>query len=191
MSRQKTYSVEYIRMNKALHEAPRGYGGDGARHLEAILKLADKVKARSFLDYGAGQQKLSEAIKSVGGLNRFHQMQDYDPAILKISDPPRPADLVSCTDVLEHIEPEYLSNVLDELYKLTIKACYLEIATRPANKDLPDGRNTHLIIEDDHWWMDKLTNYDWKLDIARIYHPNKEPKLRAIVVTAIKGPSDE
>jgi hypothetical protein len=30
------------------------------------------------------------------------------------------------------------------------------IATRPAKKHLPDGRNAHLIVQDSDWWLGQL-----------------------------------
>ena len=82
--------------------------------------------------------------------------QDYDPAIPGKDAPPGPADLVVCTDVLEHVEPEHLDAVLDDLQRLAKKSLFLLIATRPASKALPDGRNAHLTIEPPKWWIPKL-----------------------------------
>ena len=33
---------------------------------------------------------------------------------------------------------------------------WLRIDTIPARKKLPDGRNAHLILESDAWWLDKI-----------------------------------
>ena len=42
---------------------------------------------------------------------------------------------------LEHIEPDLLDNVLDELSAITRKLVFLTVHTRPAKKMLSDGRN--------------------------------------------------
>lgn len=185
MTRLKTISKDYLRLNKELHKSPQGFGGGGARHVAAILQLAEQTGAKTLLDYGAGQCKLSKALKD-GSPPFFESMQDYDPAIIGISESPRPADLVACTDVLEHIEPAYLDNVLQELFELTRKSCYLEIATRPANKTLPDGRNAHLIVEGEAFWMEKLSRFNWEMTVDRVIHEGKTPPLRAIIVRAVK-----
>ena len=39
---------------------------------------------------------------------------------------------------------------------------YMVAATRPAKKTLPDGRNTHLIVENRDWWERKLSEY-WRI----------------------------
>jgi hypothetical protein len=100
------------------------------------------------LDYGCGQGSLARAIGD--------RVKEYDPAIPEKAAAPAPADLVVCTDVLEHIEPDCLAHVLDHLRDLTLKACFVVIATRPAMKFLADGRNAHLIIETDAFWRKQL-----------------------------------
>jgi hypothetical protein len=64
--------------------------------------------------------------------------------------------MVACIDVLEHIEPECLDNVLDHIASLTEAVAFLSIHTGPALKKLPDGRNAHLIQEPAEWWLPKL-----------------------------------
>lgn len=142
------YTPEYLAQNKALH-ALGGYGTSGHSWATDVAHVHRSIKAESALDYGAGQQTLSMALPDLN-------IRGYDPAIPEISEPPEPADLVICTDVLEHIEPECLDAVLDDLRRLTIRAVFLVIATRPAKKTLPDGRNAHLIQAKAIWWMPKL-----------------------------------
>ena len=64
--------------------------------------------------------------------------------------------MVVCIDVLEHIEPECLDDVLDDLQRLVIKYGFFTIHTGPAQKVLPDGRNAHLTQEPLSWWNEKL-----------------------------------
>jgi 2-polyprenyl-3-methyl-5-hydroxy-6-metoxy-1,4-benzoquinol methylase len=81
---------------------------------------------------------------------------------------PKPSDVVVCTDVLEHIEPEKLDAVLDHILRLTGYFAHLVISTRPANAVLPDGRNAHLIVETPDWWLEKiLANPRWQTEVAR------------------------
>lgn len=85
------------------------------------------------------------------GLKNF-DYYPYDPAFPEYG-PPKKADIVCCIDVLEHIEEEYLTNVLDELKKITMKLGFFTIATKPAGKFLKDGRNAHLIQKPASWWL--------------------------------------
>ena len=89
---------------------------------------------------------------------------EYDPAIVGKDQEPEPADLVVCTDVLEHIEPDYLDEVLLHLRTKVKKRLFFAISLRPAGKTLADGRNAHLIVESAEWWLDRLSPY------FRVFH---------------------
>lgn len=147
-------SKEYLHQNAILHRGKEGFGGSGWKHTDAILAYAEELQAKTLLDYGAGECTLYREIKKRDGVKL--KMAMYDPAVFKLSRLPKPAHLVVCTDVLEHVEPEKLDAVLNHLATLTERGCYLSIATRPANKILPNGKNAHAIIEDTPWWMQRL-----------------------------------
>ena len=80
----------------------------------------------------------------------------YDPSIPGIDEPPEPHDMVVSLDVLEHIEPDCLDAVLDEIKRCALKAVFLTINMMPAAKTLADGRNAHLIQKPIEWWLPKL-----------------------------------
>lgn len=101
------------------------------------------------LDYGCGKGVLAEILSWV-------KIQNYDPAVPEWAREPAPADLVVCTDVLEHVEPDCLDAVLDHLQRLTLKALFVEIGLVPAFKHLDDGRNAHLIVQPVEWWLPRL-----------------------------------
>jgi hypothetical protein len=67
--------------------------------------------------------------------------------------------MVICTDVLEHVEPSYLDEVLRNIADKTNKLAYFVICCRPAGQNLPDGRNAHLIVQPHEWWEKKLLEY--------------------------------
>jgi 2-polyprenyl-3-methyl-5-hydroxy-6-metoxy-1,4-benzoquinol methylase len=139
---------EYKELNTKLHDSNKHYGANGhkwATHIEGFAKM---VGTQDILDYGCGKSTLAQ--------NLPFDINQYDPAILKHSVAPDPADIVVCTDVLEHIEPELIDNVLADIHRLTKEACFLVIANRPAKKILEDGRNAHLIQQDEKWWLEKL-----------------------------------
>lgn len=139
---------QYRRLNAVMHEKLPDYGVQGREHFIDIDTLAQSMKTQDILDYGCGKGTLA--------MHFPFTIKQYDPAILKYSDLPESADLVVCTDVLEHIEPELIGNVLDHLRSLTKRVLYTTICTKPAKKSLPDGRNAHLIIESSKWWFSAL-----------------------------------
>ena len=139
---------QYRAQNARLHAAVSSYGNNGHRHAVAVAELAKRIGAETVLDYGSGKGSLKRALSL--------PVAEYDPAVPEHSAEPVAADLVVCGDVLEHIEPECLDDVLDHLHSLTKKVGLFVIATRPAKKHLDDGRNAHLIVENRDWWMRKL-----------------------------------
>lgn len=151
------YSFSYIELQKELHAAPRGYGGNGRKWAQWVILFADKYDCGSVLDYGCGQGTLKASLP-----NRL-VCREYDPAIPGKDQPPSFADLVNVTDVLEHIEPDKLDNVLEHIRSLARKAVFAVIATRPANKVMSDGRNAHLIVEDREWWTTRLELVGFKV----------------------------
>lgn len=151
MRYEKTLSDAYLIQNKKLHEINPAYGTSGVKYAEAVKKLKEELKAESVLDYGCGKSTLAQALP--------FPIWEYDPAIPGKTDNPKPADLLVCTDVLEHIEPEYLDAVMKDLQRCTIKCAYLVVSNVPAMKTLPDGRNTHLIVQNVDWWRVKISEY--------------------------------
>ena len=140
-------SSSYLSLNKTLHDQG-SYGRKGDKWTSRVLELIDQFKPETILDYGCGQGALGRSLNQ--------QIAEYDPAIAGKNMLPDPADLVICTDVMEHIEPELLDNVLDHLRSVTRQVLFAVICTRPAKKFLADGRNAHLIVEPWEFWESKL-----------------------------------
>ena len=147
----KTISEEYRALNAQLHRDNYQYGTSGHLYREYVEELTNTLGTKDILDYGCGRRTLE---KGLG-----YSIKNYDPAIDGLKEPPKPADIVICTDVLEHIEPEFLDNVLQDLVRVTQRVIFLSIATGPANKTLADGRNAHLIQQPWEWWDEKLGKY--------------------------------
>lgn len=152
-------SPEYLSLNRQLHADRVDYGHGGHRHLDSVRGIAQVYDCRSILDYGCGKQTLVEAL-------RLKWARAYDPCIPGLDLDPEPADFVVCTDVLEHVEPECIDAVLDHIKSLTKRVVFFSISLTPAKKSLPDGRNTHLLVQTTRWWLDKLLSR-WTLDTAR------------------------
>lgn len=144
-------SGEYRELNARLHRENLAYGVGGDKHAKTVVKFAERIKTKDILDYGCGKGRLQRALP-------FH-IAEYDPAIPGKEESPKPADLVICTDVLEHIEPEKLFFVLSDLARCVRLAGYFTIHMGPAQKVLADGRNAHLIQKGRKWWEHKLRQF--------------------------------
>jgi hypothetical protein len=144
-------SDSYRSLNEHLHKQNGAYGGGGQRHFHEVMEIAKNLGTTDILDYGCGKSTLSTQFP--------FSIKQYDPAIPRFSALPDPADLVVCTDVLEHIEPELIGNVMQHLRDLTKKAIFVVVSTGVSLKDLPDGRNAHLLVESPRWWMNCFFDY--------------------------------
>jgi len=147
------YSPTYMEQLQSLHNDPKkkpSFGGK-IKDLGEFYTFMDKWKAKSLLDYGCGK-----------GAILTHLQSKYSDATIIGYDPAVPAyasdhnlQLVECVfsnDVLEHIEPEYINEVLTHINSLAEKYIWLRIDTWPARKFLPDGRNAHILLQSTEWW---------------------------------------
>lgn len=154
-------SDDYRRQNQTLHVERTLYGAGGHRWAKQVATIMVTHGLTSVLDYGCGKATLLPAVRAImaGNGRQTGGLHAYDPAVPGRMEAPPPCQLVACTDVLEHIEPDCLDAVLAHLADLTLARCFAVIATRPAKKILPDGRNAHLIVKPPAWWLAKLRDY--------------------------------
>lgn len=148
-----TITENYRALNAQLHAEKPAYGANGylwGNHTLAIIK---KYDVRSVLDYGAGKGTLKEWLRRHSPV----QVQNYDPAIPEFAAPPQYADLVVCTDVMEHVEVHHTGNVLEEIARCAGRVAFFNISTRPAVKHLPDGRNAHINLRSPLHWFETVS----------------------------------
>jgi hypothetical protein len=151
-------SDEYREMQEQLHQNP-DYGIASVTYAPLVAQVIEAVNAQEMLDYGAGKGRLGLALKQ--HVQRELKIHYYDPAIPEWSTPPAPCNFVACIDVLEHIEPALLDNVLDDLQRVIAGVGMFTVHTGAAKKVLPDGRNAHLIQQPPAWWLPKfLARFD-------------------------------
>jgi len=149
---------EYRRMQQELHRNP-DYGVASVEYAPLVADVLRAQRIEEMLDYGAGKGRLGQALRE--RFNMPVRVHHYDPAIPEWAAPPEPRDLVACIDVLEHIEPELLSNVLDDLQRLTRRIGVFTVHTGAAAKVLADGRNAHLTQQPAAWWLPQfLSRFD-------------------------------
>ena len=153
MDRAALISDAYRDMQATLHEDP-SYGIASKHYAPIVASAMQSIGADELLDYGAGKGRLGKALQKQ--LERPLRIHHYDPAIPEWSAAPDPCAFVACIDVLEHIEPPLLDNVLDDLRRVTAGIGILTVHTDPARKILPDGRNAHLILQPREWWLERL-----------------------------------
>lgn len=139
----------YRAEQEALH-AKGNYGTASLKFGQIVSALIEATGSKTLLDYGCGSM---QNLKTVLDCDVLYL--GYDPAVPQFS-VKEPCDFVTCIDVLEHIEPELLDNVLDDLLMLVDKWAFFTVHTGPAVKTLTDGRNAHLIQKPPAWWLPKF-----------------------------------
>lgn len=145
-------SESYRELNAALHKKEHAYGTSGSKWAETVLEVAGVLGASDILDYGCGKQTLA------GMIQHRIPCRGYDPAIPHLASDPAPADLVVCTDVLEHVEPEHLDDVLSHMKRLSRRGWFFVVSCERGGRRLPDGRFAHLIVKSSDWWRQKITS---------------------------------
>jgi hypothetical protein len=154
---------EYLEMQRSYHKSVRYYGTEGKKHAPKMFmtaaQYAKKFGGCSVLDYGCGPGTLLTTIKDVFPEINGVSYAEYDPCYPGKDERPLPADIVFCGDVLEHIEPQCIDAVIGDLASLTKRLLIACIATEPAKKTLPDGRNAHLSVHHHEWWLSKLRRH--------------------------------
>jgi 16S rRNA A1518/A1519 N6-dimethyltransferase RsmA/KsgA/DIM1 with predicted DNA glycosylase/AP lyase activity len=145
-------SPEYRQLLERTH-AKGPWGLASLNEIDRIVLMLNRFQITHVLDYGAGQQNLS---KKLPDLIPNLIVDSYDPGIPAIANTPAPAPFVCCIDVLEHVEPEYIDQVLDDLQRVVANLGYFTVAVDPATKILEDGRNAHLIVQPVEWWAQKI-----------------------------------
>lgn len=158
-------SGEYKALNEQCHRENRGWGKGGTRWLSHIVVEMKRLSCVTVLDYGCGKGALVRDLAGQGFMS-----EGYDPAVpeYRIRIDSR-RDYVVCTDVLEHIEYDCIDAVLADIADTAVDGAFLVISLRKAQKILPDGRNAHLIVENEDWWENKVfasfTDFDIDYDV--------------------------
>jgi len=150
------YSKSYIKQLRSLHtdsSRPQGFGGK-PKKLGKFHTWMDAWKPSSLLDYGCGK---GHVLADIRDQYKNTLCEGYDPAVKLFEGlPNKTYDCVFSNDVLEHIEPNYVEEVLEHINSLANKYIWLRIDTLPARKTLPDGRNAHITLESSDWWLEKI-----------------------------------
>lgn len=163
----KLITPDGLERNRLAHErvVPQGphkqpYGVSGWKWIPRIREVLSQFECFSVLDYGAGKGTLKEK------LDDYAPTANYDP--ITFPGDPEPADLVVCTDVLEHVEPECRDDVLSHIKALANKAVFIVVPLHP-----PEKHGPHLTSQPLDWWEDLLAEYWPKYITDRIDGPTQ------------------
>ncbi len=168
-------SEQYRKQNREMHERDEGYGaGIATNYWYALAEsMIKSYSPTTILDYGCGKGRFGQTYPHL-------MIEGYDPAIPGMDEPPEPADMVVCMDVLEHVEPEHLEALLDDLKRCVLKWGFFTIGTGKAMRTLPDGRNAHLTQAGPEFWLPKIMQR-FELQVFRT-REKREPEFAVLVL---------
>lgn len=147
------YSEEYLNLLKLEHEKGL-WGNVGGTIFNRIDEIAKEYSFSSILDYGSGHGSLIKALNK--HLPGKYNVIEYDPGVEGKTLIPNPCEFVVCIDVLEHIEKQFVDNVLNDLQRCVENVGFFTIALTPAVRRLSDGSNAHVTVESFEWWDEKI-----------------------------------
>jgi len=138
-------------------ETSPSWGSTGAKNFgyRVLNLLSAREDIKTVLDFGCGHGFLGEFVREQ---RPDIIWSDYDPSIEGKDELPEMGyyDLIVSSDVMEHIEPEKLKEVLHWMYdhgKYQYHLISCELCQGPL---MSDGRNPHLIVETPEWWREQF-----------------------------------
>ena len=160
----KAIMTENVSLYKDLHARDPKFGGRGdaggltSNLSKAILKL-EGFETKSVLDFGTGKGNLVKSLRQQLDTSKY-RIDGYDPAVQEWDQKPNERyDIVTCIDVLEHLERSNIDQFLADLKKYVEKFCFLLIDLQPAVQHLSNGRNAHTLLAPLDWWSSKISQY--------------------------------
>lgn len=113
--------------------------------------VALRVDATSIIDYGCGPAKGLSFLDS-----RELTVYSYDPAIPELSTKPEPRDMVCSIHMLEHVDPDDIADVINDMLSLSLKALLVVISLEASTKTLPDGSAWHRSVFPASYWHERF-----------------------------------
>lgn len=143
------------------------------RSYPEAVTIVENFDFNTAIDYAAAKGFLVHALRQLGKEAFGEDISDYaiensHPRVRQYLSKPtdNTADLIICKDVMEHIEENEVSTVLNFLYKKCLKNALFVIPL--GDNDTFRIREyevdvTHVTKKDEDWWIDKFRDSGFKL----------------------------
>ena len=114
------------------------------------------------IDFGCGDGKAIHLFRKAGyraiGVDHVSLMPDTVQSCLWSLPADLPvADFGYCADVMEHIPPERVDDVLVNIARHVSRMAYFRIATTPDVMGKLIGETLHLTVQPAHWWLARVS----------------------------------
>lgn len=137
-------------LNRAMHDNGAFPGTTWKAHADLLMQTVPAIEEMATLDFGCGP---------LGGLAQLlPHVTSYDPFVDKFSADPwsREYGVIFSSDVIEHMTVGQTNAFLRQAVKSQVEYLFLNISTRLAYKNLPDGTNAHITVKPGGWWLSHL-----------------------------------
>ena len=149
----------------------------GHREIEGAAIRMGLTSGDFVIDYGSGTGRATKWLQDHGmevlAVDHVDNALEFDLPFVKTNlwtmgaEVPV-SDHAFCSDVLEHIPPEYVDEVFLRISMRTRESAYFRIATRPdVMGKMLVGEPLHLTIQPDLWWIEQAQKWWSKVDIVR------------------------
>lgn len=130
----------------------------GRLEIPSAIVDSERFKSvSSVLDYGTGKGGLVTLLKESHLLHDI-DIQGFDPAVKEfVQRPDQSFDIITCIDVLEHIDRYAIEDVIKDIRSLLDGFLFFAIDLAPAKKILSDGRNAHITLAPADWWSQQIS----------------------------------
>ena len=159
----KRWTENYKQLQIKMHQEQR-YGEEGWEDAEIVgrllLSLNHSLQRKiKWLDYGCGKAGLADRINKIFK-PEVVEICLYDPFIPRLDEEPNEMfDIITCSDVLEHVEIQCLENTLKHIKNHVKYMVYFVIGLTDAKKELSDGRNAHITQHNAGWWGQVISKH--------------------------------
>lgn len=149
----------------------------GLRHLAGALEWMQPEPGSSFTDWGAGSGQAADALAAKGysvrlvdiAANAYRGPLPFVEACLWELPDMVATDYGFCADVMEHLPPDKVGAVFDQIAARTKKAVYFQIALFD-DTTYTEAGPLHLSVFPPEWWHEKLRASFASVEVQQIKH---------------------
>lgn len=153
-------NTERAKYRRIYERETYGVGNHGS---QAIPIIHQEIKPRNVLDVGCGSNAFCKLLRPLGieavGVDFASPLADVPAPAHDLPFLGGAFDLLTAFDVLEHLLPEEVPEVMDEFARVARRAWLFSICCRDSTRRSPDGSTLHPTVRPKRWWVDCLSRY--------------------------------
>lgn len=144
----------------ALANGP-GAAYGSTNHGRFAYRLVQGLKPRYVVDFGCGRNDFIRHLRTIGidglGIDFAFPEADVQAPMHRVPISAGLADVVTAFDALEHLLPEEVDEVLEEMRRIAVPRGYfvISVCTRPSKRQV-SGENLHPTVRPTRWWLERI-----------------------------------